>query len=284
MTDTPSAPPLAPWRRRLHEIIFEADTPEGFAFDVALLVSVVASVLVVIVASVESVRAEWGRALYVAEWFFTILFTVEYVLRLLSVERPVRYARSFYGVIDLVSIVPTYASVLVPGAESLLVIRVLRMIRIFRVFKLIPYVVEGRVLWTALVRSQQKITVFLTTVLSMVVVMGSLMFVIEGPEHGFTSIPISMYWAVVTLTTVGYGDISPVTPIGRMVASAVMIMGYAIIAVPTGIVTVELAEAARKGSRQACPSCGGEGHDIDARHCKFCGALLNPVSVAKEGT
>ncbi|MCA9573249.1 MAG: ion transporter, partial [Myxococcales bacterium] len=259
-----SSTPLAPWRRRLHEIIFEADTREGLAFDVALLAAVIASVLVVVLASVAEIQASWGEALYVAEWTFTLLFTVEYVLRLISVGRPLRYATSFFGVIDLVSIVPTYASLFLPGAESLLVVRILRLLRVFRVFKLVQYVVEGQVLWDALLRSRNKITVFLTTVLTIVVVMGSVMFVIEGPAGGFTSIPVGIYWAIVTLTTVGYGDISPTTPVGRMLASAVMVLGYAIIAVPTGVVTSELIKGGPTSTRRrACPECSLEGHQDD---------------------
>lgn len=275
----------APWRARLHEIIFEADTPAGLAFDVALLLTVAASVIVVLLASVADIAERHGPALLAAEWAFTLLFTVEYGLRLASVRHPLRYAASFYGVVDLLSLLPTWVGLFVPGAESMLVIRVLRVARIFRVFKLAPYLVEGEVLLVALGRSRHKIAVFLTSVFSAVIVVGAAMFVIEGPEHGFTSIPVSMYWAIVTITTVGYGDISPETPLGQLVASMLMVLGYAIIAVPTGIVSVELAEASRaaRPTTQACPACAAEGHDADATYCKRCGAHLNPAPPAAAG-
>ena len=263
-------------RARLHEIIFEADTPEGRLFDLLLLAAIVASVTVVVLESVASVRARVGPTLRALEWGFTILFTIEYLLRLVSVGRPLRYARSVYGVIDLIAILPTYLSLILPGAHNLLVVRLLRLLRVFRVFKLAEYLQESRTLVQALRASSRKIFVFLLTVVTIVVVVGTLMYVIEGEAHGFTSIPISIYWAIVTLTTVGYGDLSPRTPFGQILASIVMIIGYGIIAVPTGIVSVELAQAVRqqKTTRQSCPSCGAEGHDPDARYCKYCGASL----------
>jgi voltage-gated potassium channel len=207
---------------------------------------------------------------------FTLLFTIEYVLRLLSVRRPLRYATSFFGIIDLLAIIPTYLSIFVPGSQYLLVIRILRLLRVFRLLKLSEYVAEADTLRLALRASRRKISVFISAVVLLVVIIGALMYVIEGEAHGFTSIPISIYWAIVTLTTVGYGDLSPRTAIGQMLASIVMIIGYGIIAVPTGIVTVELAQAARQRgvSRQACPSCGAQGHDLDAHWCKYCGAKL----------
>jgi voltage-gated potassium channel len=263
------------WRHRLHEVIFEADTPAGKAFDVALILAIVASVAAVMLDSVAGVRGAYGPFLLAVEWFFTLLFTVEYLLRLFSVRRPIRYATSFFGVVDLLSVVPTYLSLLVPGSRYLLVIRLLRVLRIFRIFKLAQYLGEIRHLSRALRASRRKITVFLATVLTLVVVLGSLMYVIEGEEHGFTSIPKGIYWAVVTLTTVGYGDISPQTNLGQSLAALVMILGYGIIAVPTGIVTVEFARAFEpEVSTQACPQCAAEGHDPDAVHCKFCGARL----------
>jgi voltage-gated potassium channel len=262
------------WRHRLHEIIFEADTPFGKAFDIALIVSILLSVMAVMFDSIASYRQAFGPQLFAAEWFFTLLFTVEYLLRLLCVGRPLRYAVSFFGVVDLLAILPTYLSLLLPGSQYLLVIRVLRILRIFRVFKLVQYLSEARLLMQAMRASGRKIGVFLFTVLILVVICGSLMYLIEGETRGFTSIPKSIYWTIVTLTTVGYGDISPQTPFGQMLASAIMILGYGIIAVPTGIVTVALSRAGGQVSGQACPQCGLEGHDPDASHCKFCGGLL----------
>jgi len=256
-------------------VIFEADTPAGKAFDVALLVTIVASVLTVLLESVASIRAGYGPLLRGLEWIFTLLFTVEYVLRLLCVGQPLRYARSFFGLVDLLAIVPTYLSVFFAGAQSLIVIRALRLLRIFRVLKLAHFVGEARMLQAAIHASLRKITVFLGAVLTIVLIVGALMYLVEGEASGFSSIPQGIYWAIVTLTTVGYGDIAPQTVPGRVLASVVMILGYGIIAVPTGIVTVELAHARRGDvSTQACPQCGAEGHDLDARHCKYCGARL----------
>ncbi len=265
----------AHWRRVLHEVIFEADTPAGKGFDVLLIASILASVAAVMLDSIGVVRVRYGHLLLVVEWFFTLLFTLEYLLRLACVGRPLKYATSFYGMVDLLAIVPTYLSFVLPGSQYLLVIRILRILRIFRIFKLVPYLGEARLLLQALRASGRKITVFLFAVLTLVVIFGSLMYVIEGEAHGFTSIPRSMYWAIVTLTTVGYGDISPRTDLGQVVASLVMVLGYGIIAVPTGIVTVEMSQAFRRQvSTQSCPECSAEGHDADARHCKFCGAGL----------
>ena len=262
-------------RWRLHEIIFEADTPGGRLFDTALIVSIVISVILVMLDSVAAIRASWGDALYAAEWMFTLLFTVEYVLRLYCVGRPMKYATSFFGLVDLLAILPTYFSILLPGSQYLLVIRILRVLRIFRVFKLVQYLGEARLLIQALRASRRKITVFLFTVLTIVCIFGSLMYLIEDASSGFTSIPRSIYWAIVTLTTVGYGDISPQTNIGQLIASVIMIIGYSILAVPTGIVTVEMSQAFKKNiTTQACPDCSLEGHDRDASHCKFCGAKL----------
>ncbi|MCW5958786.1 MAG: ion transporter [Pyrinomonadaceae bacterium] len=260
------------WQKRLHEIIFEADTPAGKAFDVVLICAIVLSVVVVILDSVGSYQAKFGGFLYAAEWFFTILFTIEYVFRLLSVRRPLRYAGSFFGWIDILSILPTYLSLLFPGVQYLLTVRILRLLRIFRVFKLTEYVSEAHILTTALRASARKIGVFLFAVLSLVTVIGSLIYVIEGEQNGFKDIPTSIYWAIVTLTTVGYGDLAPKTGLGQFFASIVMILGYGIIAVPTGIVTVELSKSAR--STQHCPSCSAEGHDADALFCKYCSERL----------
>lgn len=263
------------WRSVLHEVIFEADTGAGKLFDIVLIAGIVLSVIAVCLDSVGAIRINYGTFLYGAEWFFTILFTVEYVLRLLSVGRPMRYATSFFGVVDLLAVVPTYLSLFFPGSQYLLVIRILRILRIFRVLKLVQYLGEARVLSQGLYASRRKIIVFLFAVLTLVVIFGSFMYLIEGPQNGFTSIPRSIYWAIVTLTTVGYGDISPQTNIGQALAAVIMIMGYGIIAVPTGIVTVELARAQEKNvSTQACPECSAEGHDIDAVYCKSCAAKL----------
>ncbi len=263
------------WRARAHEIIYESDTPGGKAFDVALITTIVLSVAVVMLDSVATVRAEHGVLLRRIEWVFTILFTIEYVLRLVSVGRPLRYAASFFGIVDLLAILPTYISLLLPGAEYLVVIRALRILRIFRVLKLASYVAETEVMMRAIRASARKILVFVYSVFTLVVILGSLMYLIEGPANGFTSIPTGVYWAVVTLTTVGYGDISPQTGVGQALAACIMILGYGMIAVPTGIVTVEFSRAARVDiSGQACPQCSAEGHVPDAIHCMRCGAKL----------
>jgi voltage-gated potassium channel len=261
------------WRARLHEIIFESDTRAGRAFDVALLIAILVSVAAVMLESVAAVRETHGAALRGVELAVTIAFTVEYVLRLLAVDHPWRYARSFLGIVDLLSIAPTYLALVVPAAHSLIVIRVVRLLRIYRILKLARFLGEAEQLNTALRASRRKITVFLGAVVTLVVIVGALMYVIEGEAHGFTSVPVGMYWAVVTLTTVGYGDIAPRTPLGQFLAALVMILGYGILAVPTGIVSVELAHA-HAVSRQACPTCGAEGHDTDAIHCKYCGGQL----------
>lgn len=262
-------------RARLHEIIFEADTPGGRLFDVLLILSILISVVMVMLDSVGIVRQAYGKLLYAGEWFFTILFTIEYLLRLYSVGRPMAYAVSFFGLVDMLAIVPTYLSIFFPGTQYFLVIRILRVLRIFRVLKLVQYLGEARQLSRALHASRRKITVFLFAVLTLVVIFGALMYLVEDPGSGFTSIPQSIYWAIVTLTTVGYGDISPQTGIGRTLAAVIMIIGYGIIAVPTGIVTAELTQSYKKGvSTQVCPQCSAEGHDVDAKHCKYCGAEL----------
>ncbi len=270
-------PPDSPLRRKIFEVIFEADTPAGKAFDVALLIAIVLSVVAVMLESVGEIRVAHGRLLYAIEWLFTLLFSVEYLLRLISVRRPRSYALSFFGLVDLLAVLPTYASLLAPGAQTLLVIRVLRLLRVFRVFKLTRYLGEARMLSRALAQSRQKIVVFLVAVLTLVVIMGSLMYLVEGPANGFTSIPRAVYWAIVTMTTVGYGDIAPHTVWGQALASLVMILGYGIIAVPTGIFSAELVQAVRREKDKghgACPSCGRQDHDHDAKFCKHCGASL----------
>ena len=266
---------MNPLRRRIHEIIFQHDSPAERAFDLVLIVAIVLSVIVVMLDSVAAVRARYGHALAVAEWVFTALFTVEYLLRLWSSERPGAYARSFYGIVDLASVAPAYLAVLFPEGRFLVALRVLRVVRVFRILKLAQYVQEASVLTQALRASRHKITVFIATVLTVVVAVGSLMYMIEGPEHGFTSIPESVYWAIVTMTTVGYGDIAPATAAGKFIASALMIVGYGVIAVPTGIVTLELDRAARGGGpARACPGCGSARHEADASYCKYCGTEL----------
>lgn len=262
-------------RERLHEIIFEADTPEGRAFDVVLLCAILLSVLVVMLDSVSEIHERYGTWLLTCEWLFTLLFTVEYVLRLYSVQRPLAYAYSFFGIVDVLAIIPSFLSILFSGAQLLIVIRSLRLLRAFRVLKLAHLLGEANVLTAALRASRPKIMVFLGTVIIAVTIIGSMMYLIEGPTHGFTSIPRAVYWAIVTITTVGYGDIHPKTPLGQALASIAMVLGYGIIAVPTGIVSVELAEASKfRFSLRACPACAAEGHDPDARFCKKCGTAL----------
>jgi voltage-gated potassium channel len=264
------------WRWKLHEVIFEADTPAGKAFDVILLITILLSVLVVMLESVISIQEEYGRVLYIAEWCFTILFTVEYIGRIISVTHPKKYITSFFGIIDLISILPTYLSLIFVGAQALLVIRSIRLLRVFRVLKLARFVLEASQLTSALKASRIKILVFIGGVFTLVVIIGTVMYLIEGPANGFTNIPTGIYWAVVTLTTVGYGDISPQTALGQTLATFVMIMGYGVIAVPTGIVTAEMSyqRGTKKVSTQACPHCSAEGHDIDAVFCKKCGGRL----------
>ncbi len=263
------------WRQKLQKIIFEVDTPAGKAFDLLLLGSILASVFAVVMESVASIRLRYGTFLLTVEWLFTLLFSVEYVLRIITVPKPVRYIFSFYGAVDLLAVLPTYLSLFIPGTQALLVVRALRLLRVFRILKLSHFLGEAKTLSTALRESARKITVFLGTVLILVLILGSLMYLIEGEKNGFTSIPQAIYWAIVTLTTVGYGDIAPATIPGKILASAVMITGYCIIAVPTGIVTVELSRNHNKiGTRAACPACGSLKHDRDARFCKLCGAPL----------
>ena len=268
---------MSDWRERIHEVIFEADTRTGKAFDVVLILSIVLSVLIVMLDSVEGYREVYGELFYDIEWFFTILFTVEYALRIISVKKPSGYIFSFYGLVDLFSILPTYISILIPGSQYFLVIRILRVLRVFRVLKFTQYLIEVNQLRKALASSRRKIMVFIFTVVTITVIVGSLMYVIEGPENGFTSIPKGIYWAIVTLTTVGYGDISPQTDLGQMLSAVIMIFGYGIIAVPTGIVTVELSRAKPEGqTTEVCRYCSREGHDTDAEYCKYCGSKLNP--------
>jgi voltage-gated potassium channel len=261
------------FRARLHTLIFEADTPTGKTFDVLLLAFIVLSVIAVLVDSVPSYHRSYGDLLLLAEWFFTLLFTLEYFLRILASKHPSRYIFSFYGIIDLLAILPTYMSLVLVGSQYLLIIRILRLLRVFRVLKLARYVRASKVLTIAMRNSRHKIVVFLEVVLTLVVIMGSLMYLIEGEQHGFTSIPRSIYWAVVTLTTVGYGDIAPQTVLGQFVASVIMIIGYAIIAVPTGIISLEMAKAGDSNTT-VCRSCHCSSHEDDAIFCKHCGEKL----------
>jgi len=263
------------FKDNLYEIIFEADTKAGKAFDVVLLIAILFSIFAVSLESVKEISFKYGKLLYAFEWIITILFTIEYILRVYIVNKAKTYIFSFFGIIDFLSILPSYIGLFLSGTHGLLVIRVLRLLRIFRVFKLSRYISEGNVLFKALNASRAKIAVFLYVVIMLVIIIGTIMYLIEGEQNGFTSIPQSIYWAIVTLTTVGYGDIAPVTTIGKFIASFVMIIGYGIIAVPTGIVSAEIAVISKKITTQVCPSCLKEGHDTDSTHCKFCGAKLN---------
>lgn len=263
------------WRQKLHEIIYESHTPAGKTFDVVLLVCIVLSIVVVMLDSVPGLHRDMGALFFKLEWGFTILFTIEYLLRLVTVRKPLLYAASFLGIIDLLAILPSYLSLIFVGTQSLLVVRSLRLLRIFRIFKLPHYLKEMQFLGSALQASLKKIAVFMLVVLNLVIILGSVMYLVEGPENGFFSIPESIYWAIVTLTTVGYGDISPVTPLGKAIATLVMLIGYSIIAVPTGIVTSEMvASRTRNDSHNVCPQCGREGHDREAAFCKWCGSKL----------
>ncbi len=273
----------APWRRKLHDVIFESDTTAGKAFDLALILLILCSVVVVSMETVQPIanRAawqggpSWGRIFRSCEWIFTLLFTAEYVLRLVCVQRPSAYAKSFFGLVDLLSILPTYLAVLIPSIQSLLVVRILRLLRVFRVLKLAHMVRESSHLRLAVWHSRGKIIVFVMTVLSMVAILGALMYLIESSGNpGFSSIPQSMYWAIVTMTTVGYGDVAPVTPIGKLVSAAIMVLGYSMIIVPTGILSAELAAGPRPVSGQVCSVCMREGQPPGANYCFHCGADL----------
>ncbi|HWW08343.1 ion transporter [Collimonas sp.] len=272
------------WRERLYTIIFEADTAAGRRFDTALLIIILLSVATVIIDSVGAVRSRDFLALNALEWLFTALFTIEYMVRLLCVKRPLRYALSLFGIIDLLSILPTYLAILLPEFHFLIDVRLLRMLRVFRVLKLPRYFDESQILWQALRNSRHKIMVFLGVVLIMSVILGTIMYVIEGPENGFTSIPVGMYWSIVTLTTTGYGDIHPKTPLGQLMTSCAMLLGYGIIALPTGIVGVELAMTMMKRAptTRTCSHCLTEGHEADSLFCKHCGEKLEPYQYDAE--
>jgi len=272
-------PDASPERRRTYEIVFGHETGAGRLFDVILIGVILLSVAAVLVESLPRYRTDWGQALRILEWFFTGVFTIEYVVRLWCVGKPARYARSFFGLVDLAAILPSYLSLFLPGGQVLAVVRIMRVLRVFRILKLAHYVGEAALLGKALKASRYKITVFLFTVVTAVVVMGSVMYLIEGAENGFTSIPVGMYWAVVTLTTVGFGDITPQTVWGQLFASCLMIMGYGIIAVPTGIVTAELTLAGRgqtpnRSGETVCPNCRLDDHMPDASYCRHCSTEL----------
>lgn len=269
--------PWPAWRTRLDQIISGTDTFEGKLFDIILMIFISVSVFVIFLDSFGKVHDAYGEILYIAEWFFTIAFTIEYILRIISVRKPVRYIFSFYGVIDALSFLPTYLSLILTGGQFLLVIRLLRLLRIFRVLKLGRFLRASRVMLIAIRNSRHKIAVFLWFVLIVVIIMGAVMYLVEGPENGFSSIPDSIYWAVVTLTTVGYGDISPQTGLGKFIASIIMIIGYGVIAVPTGIFASEMARSMSSESASAisCPNCGNKHNDPDAIFCKICGHPLH---------
>ncbi|MGR9014424.1 MAG: ion transporter, partial [Gammaproteobacteria bacterium] len=246
-------------RHTLYRIIYQANTPAGKGFDIALMILILASVLTITLDSVAEISRQYGELFFIAEWVFTILFSIEYILRIICIHRPIKYIASFYGFIDLLAIIPSYISIFMPGTQYLQIIRILRVLRVFRVLKLVRFINQSNLLVNALMASRLKITIFLFTICTLLVVFGSAMYLIEGPEHGFNNIPISVYWAVVTLTTVGFGDITPQTDLGRAISAVVMVIGYAIIAVPTGIFTAELSQEMKRQStrfdRRTCPKC-----------------------------
>ncbi|MBO0324206.1 ion transporter [Muricauda sp. CAU 1633] len=271
------------WKHKLHEIIYEADTPAGKFFDLVLFVLIILSVILVMLESVDHIDAEHHRILLTLEWIITIFFSLEYIARIISIKKPWKYIFSFYGIIDFVSTIPLYLSYILAGSQVLLAVRAFRLLRVFRILKLVKFIGEASQLQSALRASRTKIAVFIYVVLILSVILGTLMYLIEGDEAGFTSIPRSIYWTIVTLTTVGYGDIAPQTPLGQFLATVIMILGYGIIAVPTGIVTAEFSRSKKSGedigptvhiNTQACPSCSAEGHRDNATHCYNCGHLL----------
>ncbi len=272
-------------RHSLYHIIYQANTPAGKAFDIALIILILASVITIMLDSVAEISQRYGQQLAAAEWIFTIIFTVEYFLRIFCINRPLKYITSFFGLIDLLSIIPSYISLFLPGTHYLQVIRILRVLRIFRILKLVRFIKQSNLLMNALLASRPKIIIFLFAISNLLVVFGSAMYLIEGAENGYTSIPVSIYWAVVTLTTVGFGDITPKTDLGRAISAVVMIIGYAIIAVPTGIITAELSQEVKRQNersvRRRCPKCRKIGHDIEANYCRICGAEL-PEPIAEK--
>ena len=264
------------FRKKLHVIIYEADTPAGRFFDLALLFVIIISIVAVMLESVTSIRLLHGKELAITEWIITILFTLEYIARIVALKKPLNYIFSFYGIIDLISTLPKYIDILFPGLGFLISIRALRLLRVFRILKLSQFVGASNQLLTALQKSRVKIAVFLFTVVILCIILGTLMFIIEGPESGFTNIPVSIYWTIVTLTTVGFGDITPVTPLGQFVSVIIMIMGYGIIAVPTGLVTAQfIQERSENSNTQVCPNCNADHHKDNAKYCYNCGHHLH---------
>lgn len=268
----------ARWRSRIHEVIYEADTPSGKTFDVILLILIVLSIVFVMMESVESIDAKYHDELYIGEWIITIFFSIEYILRIISIKRPSRYIFSFYGIIDFLATIPLYLSLFLGGTQALVTVRALRLLRIFRILKVTRYVGESNKLVRAIQHSWAKISIFLFAVLIVSIIAGTLMYFIEGEESGFRNIPISIYWCIVTLTTVGYGDIAPVTPLGQLLSAVIMIMGYGIIAVPTGIISAEYARNTKvvPTNTQSCSNCGKSDHRDSAKHCFNCGEDLHP--------
>ena len=265
------------WKQRLHEIIYEADTKGGKLFDVILLIAIIASILLVMLESIESFDAKYHSFLDISEWIITLLFSLEYILRLISIKKPSKYIFSFYGIIDLLSTIPKYLSFIFVGSHHLAALRALRLLRVFRILKLTRYVGASNTLLVALRSSRAKIAVFLFFVVIVCIILGTIMYMIEGEENGFTSIPRSVYWAIVTLTTVGFGDIAPQTPLGQFIASIIMILGYGIIAIPTGIVSSEISKNTNKidSNTQSCPNCLKDTHKDKAKFCDHCGSILN---------
>ena len=267
------------WKHRLHEIIYEADTKEGKIFDVVLLVAIIASIVLVMLESVESIDQKYHDLLNLGEWIITILFSIEYILRVISIKKPLKYIFSFYGIIDLLSTIPKYLSFIIIGSHNLAALRALRLLRVFRILKLARYVGASNKLLLALKASRAKIAVFLFFVVIVCIILGTIMYMVEGEENGFTNIPKSIYWAIVTLTTVGFGDIAPQTPLGQLIASVIMILGYSIIAIPTGIVSSEMTKTHKDidtTNTQSCPNCLKENHKEKAQFCYNCGSILNP--------
>jgi len=266
-------------RQNVYQVIYQTNTRAGRAFDICLIIAILTSVLIIVLDSVAGITEQYGELLFTAEWFFTVFFTLEYLLRIACINRPVKYIFSFYGIIDLLAIIPAYISFFIPGFHSFLIIRILRVLRIFRILKLVQFINQSNLLTNALFASRFKITIFLFTISTLLVVFGSIMYLIEGPENGFTNIPVSIYWSVVTLTTVGFGDITPKTDLGRAISAVVMVTGYAIIAVPTGIITAELSQEmkkqnARTDDQRICTKCRKSGHEADANYCRICGEAL----------
>ena len=262
-------------KQRIHEVIYEADTKAGKLFDVILLIAIIASIVFVMLESVQSINDNYGTFLNIAEWVITILFSLEYILRIISVKKPWNYIFSFYGIIDLLSTIPKYVSLLIIGSHDLAALRALRLLRVFRILKIARYIGASNRLLVALRSSRAKIAVFLLFVLILCIILGTIMYMVEGSENGFNSIPRSVYWAIVTLTTVGYGDIAPATALGQLIASAIMILGYAIIAIPTGIVGSEMINAKIHTNTQVCPNCMRDTHQDGAEFCYHCGDKLN---------